>query len=158
MKKHVVGLGLLIGAVIPVAAPFAPPLIMSTGALHTSPAHAATPLPAPLQGKPVVVEIVASWCSACQTIKPVMQTLRQQEGDAVHWVRFDVTNPASTQQAADRAEHLGLGPLFKRHRSQTSQVSVINPETGQAVKTFRAQPNLDSYLKAIATTRSMIGS
>ena len=155
MKNRVVGLSLL-AAVIPVTVAVAPPLILSTGSVLTSPAHAATPLAASLQGKPVLVEIYASWCGACQTIKPVMHTLRQQEGDSVHWIRFDVSNAASTKQASARAESLGLGPFFKNHRSQTSLVSIINPETGTSIETLRAQPNLSSYRQAIETTRSMI--
>ena len=42
-----------------------------------------------------------------------MQTLRKQEGDSVHWVRFDVSNAASTKQSSARAEKLGLGLFFK---------------------------------------------
>ena len=85
-----------------------------------------------------------------------MQTLRKQEGDSVHWVRFDVSNAASTKQSSARAEKVGLGLFFKKHRSQTSLVSIINPETGTSIRTFRAQPNLNSYRQAIETTRSMI--
>lgn len=120
------------------------------------PALAATPLAPSLQGKPVFVEIYASWCPACQTIKPAVQTLRKQEGNNVHWVRFDVSNSASTKRSAARAQELGLADFFNKHRSQTSLVSIFNPETGVSVSTFRAQPELDPYLRAINTTRSMI--
>ena len=120
------------------------------------PALAATPLAPSLQGKPVFVEIYASWCPACQTIKPAVQTLRKQEGNNVHWVRFDVSNSASTKRSAARAQELGLADFFNKHRSQTSLVSIFNPETGVSVSTFRAQPELDPYLRAINTTRSTI--
>ena len=142
---------------MPLATAVAPLSNMPAGAMLSTPAHAASPLAASLQGKPVVVEIYASWCSACQAIKPVMKTLRQKEGDSVHWVRFDVTNAAAAQQSAVRANSLGLGPFFNTNRSQTSLVSIINPQMGEAIKTFRAQPDLDAYLQAIDTTRSMIG-
>ena len=104
-----------------------------------------------------MVEVYATWCSACQKIKPVMNSLRQQEGNSVHWVRFDVSNSTAAQTSAARAEKLGLGQFFMRNRSQTSLVSIFNPETGEAVKTFRAQTKLDPYLQAIKKTRFMLG-
>ena len=85
-----------------------------------------------------------------------MQTLRKQEGNNVHWVRLDVSNTASAKRSAARAQELGLADFFNKHRSQTSLVSILNPETGVSVSTFRAQPELDPYLRAINTTRSMI--
>ena len=141
---------------VPVAAALAPlpetPLAFSL----TKPAIAASPLSKSLQGKPVLVEIYASWCSACQNIKPVMNSLRQKEGNSVHWVRFDVSNSTAAKRSAARAEELGLGQFFKSNRSQTSLVSIFNPETGSAVSTFRAQTEIDPYLQAIKTTRTML--
>lgn len=104
----------------------------------------------------MLVEVYATWCSACQNIKPVMNSLRQKEGNSVHWVRFDVSNPTAAKQSATRAEKLGLSQFFKSNRSQTSLVSIFNPETGAAVNTFRAQTKIDPYLKAIKTTRAML--
>ena len=95
--------------------------------LAAAPANAASPLAPSLQGKPVVVEIYASWCSACQSIKPVLETLRKKEGTAMHWIRFDVSNTASAKSSAAQAKKLGLAEFFKRNRGQTSLVSIINP-------------------------------
>lgn len=103
-----------------------------------------------------MVEIYASWCPACQSIKPVLETLRKKEGSAIHWIQFDVSNTASAKSSAAQAKKLGLAKFFKRNRSQTSLVSIINPETGTVVNTFRAQPKPDPYLKAIQTTRSLL--
>lgn len=103
-----------------------------------------------------MVEIYASWCPACQAIKPALESLRRKEGNAMHWIRFDVSNSASAKSSASQAKQLGLEEFFKRNRSQTSLVGIINPETGSVVSTFRAQPKLDPYLKAIQTTRAML--
>lgn len=156
LKQHALLSTLLGAALVPIAAALAPlpetPLAFSL----TKPAIAASPLSKSLQGKPVLVEVYATWCSACQNIKPVMNSLRQKEGNSVHWVRFDVSNPTAAKQSATRAEKLGLSQFFKSNRSQTSLVSIFNPETGAAVNTFRAQTKIDPYLKAIKTTRAML--
>ena len=156
LKQPVLFVTLFAGAVVPLAAALTPLSDIPVVSIATRPAHAASPLAPSLQGKPVFVEIYASWCSACQTIKPVVKTLRLKEGNAVHWVRFDVSNPSAAQQSSARAKQLGLTEFFRKHRTQTSLVSIFNPETGVAVSTLRAQPELDPYLQAINTTRSMI--
>lgn len=156
MRQRVLAISLLVGGFVPLFAALAPQSVVPLASIVVNPAHAASPLAPSLQGKPVFVEIYASWCPACQTIKPAVQTLRKQEGNNVHWVRFDVSNTASAKKSAARAQELGLADFFNKHRSQTSLVSIFNPETGVSVSTFRAQPELDPYLRAINTTRSMI--
>lgn len=156
MPNSALILGLIVGAGGPLTASLAPASAPLMAPLAAAPANAASPLAPSLQGKPVVVEIYASWCSACQSIKPVLETLRKKEGSAIHWIQFDVSNTASAKSSAAQAKKLGLAEFFKRNRSQTSLVSIINPETGTVVNTFRAQPKLDPYLKAIQTTRSLL--
>ena len=157
MKHRAVALGVLIGELMPLTEAIAPLSNEPTAAMLSTPAQAGYALATSLQGKPVVVQIYSQWCSSRQALKPVLKTLRQKEGNSVHWVQFDVTDSAAARQSAVRAEALGLGPYFNANRNQTSLVSIINPQKGQAIKTFRAQPNLDSYLLAIDKTWSMIG-
>ena len=122
----------------------------------TQAALASSPLAPSLQGKPVLVVIYASWCTTCRKMKPVLKTIRQQEGNDVHWVQFDVSTSAASKRSAARAKELGLGQFFKSHRSQTSLVSILNPATGASIRTFRAQTEIDPYVSAIRTTRSLI--
>ena len=157
LKQRALAITLLGAAFVPIAATLAPLPETPVALSLLKPAKAASPLATSLQGKPVMVEVYATWCSACQKIKPVMNSLRQQEGNSVHWVSFDVSNTTAAQTSAARAEKLGLGQFFMRNRSQTSLVSIFNPETGEAVKTFRAQTKLVPYLQAINKTRFMLG-
>jgi len=148
---------LLGGALLPLSATFqVPKALLPSAVLGVAPAHAATPLAPSLQGKPVLVEIYASWCPACQQVQPVLESVRDREGDAIHLVQFDVSTPASARRSAARADELGLGAFYRSHRSQTSLVGILDPGTGASVATFRAQTALSPYLTAIDKTRSLI--
>lgn len=42
-----------------------------------------------LQGKPVVVDLYASWCPACRAIEPTLRSLRRQQAGKATFVTFD---------------------------------------------------------------------
>ncbi|MEA5442149.1 thioredoxin family protein [Cyanobium gracile] len=109
-----------------------------------------------LQGKPVVVDIYASWCSKCQTIAPTLRSLQQQKAGKATFLKFDVSDAAQLKKSRERARALGLGPFLEANRSQTSLVAVINPATGAAVQTFRASTDERAYSAAIKRTQSLL--
>ncbi len=109
-----------------------------------------------LQGKPVVVDIYASWCSKCQTIDPTLSSLRQQKAGKATFLKFDVSNASQLKKSRETARALGLGPFLEANRSQTSLVAVINPATGATVQTFRASTDERAYIAAIKKAQSMI--
>jgi thiol-disulfide isomerase/thioredoxin len=119
-------------------------------------ATTARPLAPSLQGKPVVVDIYASWCPACRAIAPTLATLKKQEGAGAHFIRFDVSDAGRLKEARQRARALGLEGFLEAHRSQTALVAVINPATGAAVKTLRASTAAAAYREAIAQTRAQL--
>ena len=43
-----------------------------------------------LQGKPVVVDIYATWCAGCKNIAPTLSQIKQQYKNTAHFVVFDV--------------------------------------------------------------------
>lgn len=120
-------------------------------------AQAASPLSESLRDKPVVVEIYASWCGACKKVQPVLKQVQAREGDRIHLIKFDVSNSAAAKRSAKQAEKLGLGMFFSSHRTQTSLVAIFNPNTGEQVKTFRAQTSVAPYIDAISMIRDRVG-
>jgi thiol-disulfide isomerase/thioredoxin len=102
-----------------------------------------------LQGKPVVVDIYASWCSACRNIAPTLTQLRQQYAGKVHFIVFDVSDRTTASQAEARARQLGLGQFFAAHKSQTGLVAIIDPATGNLLAQHRNNTNLTDYTSVL---------
>ncbi|WP_411871183.1 thioredoxin domain-containing protein [Vulcanococcus limneticus] len=125
----------------------------SPGWVAQKPAGALAPS---LQGKPVVVDIYASWCSACRTIEPTLRSLRQAKAGKATFVTFDVSDAATLKAAQEKARALGLGPFFEANRSQTSLVAVLDPASGTPVQTFRASTDAGAYAAAISKVQAMI--
>ena len=109
-----------------------------------------------LQGRPVVVDIYASWCPACRTIAPTLRSLRQGKAGKATFVTFDVSDAAALKASRERARALGLGSFLEANRSQTSLVAVIEPATGTTVQTFRASTDAGAYAAAISRAQAMI--
>lgn len=107
------------------------------------------PLAKQLQGKPVVVDIYASWCSACKNIAPTLSQLKQEYGGKVHFVVLDVSDRAKATQAANRARELGLGQFFAANKSQTGMVAIIDPATGNVLTQHRNNANKSAYTSVL---------
>jgi thiol-disulfide isomerase/thioredoxin len=102
-----------------------------------------------LQGKPVLVDVYASWCGGCQAIKPTLSTLQKQYAGKVNFVVFDVTNKATTMASQEKAQRLGLGAFLAENKSKTATVAIINPANGQVLKLYQANPSLQDYTAVI---------
>ncbi|MDX2098565.1 MAG: thioredoxin family protein [Leptolyngbyaceae cyanobacterium bins.59] len=105
----------------------------------------AKPLAKQLQGKPVVVDIYASWCPKCQNIAPTLSRLKQQYQGKAHFVVFDVSDRTTTQAAEMKAKELGLSEFLAANKSQTSLVAIIDPSNGRVLRQFRNNSNQGDY-------------
>jgi thiol-disulfide isomerase/thioredoxin len=111
----------------------------------------AKPLAKQLQGKPVVVDIYATWCPGCKNIAPTLSSLKQQYQGKAHFVVFDVTDRTTTQMAEEKAKQLGLSEFLMANKTQTSMVAIIDPATGKVLKQFRNNPNKGDYVSVLDT-------
>jgi thiol-disulfide isomerase/thioredoxin len=98
-----------------------------------------------LQGKPVVVDIYASWCPACRNIAPVLSQLKQKYKNKVNFVVLDVRDRESVSASNRMAKKLGLTQFFNAHKAQTSTVAIMDPATGKILKQFRNNADLAEY-------------
>jgi thiol-disulfide isomerase/thioredoxin len=105
----------------------------------------ATALAKELQGKPVVVDIYASWCGNCRNIAPTLSQLKQQYGKKANFVVLDVTDRQTTMVAKETAARLGLSNFFDANKTKTSTVAIIDPATGNIAKMFQNNADLVSY-------------
>jgi thiol-disulfide isomerase/thioredoxin len=120
-------------------------------------AKADTALAKQLQGKPVVVEIYASWCPGCKNIAPTLSQLEQQYGSKMSLVVFDVSDSKTTQASIKKATKLGLTNFFNTNKSKTSTVAIIDPASGKVVKQFQNNPELADYTAALDLSIAKMG-
>ena len=109
------------------------------------------PLAQQLQGKPVLVDIYASWCPACKNIAPTLSQLEQQYAGKVEFVVLDVSDKATTAQAEAKAKELGLSDFLDANKAQTGTVTIVNPATGQILAQHRNNANLADYTTVLDT-------
>jgi thiol-disulfide isomerase/thioredoxin len=102
-----------------------------------------------LQGKPVVVDIYASWCSKCKNIAPTLSQLKQQYQGKAHFIVFDVTNKTKVRESEVRAKKLGLGDFLAKNKSQTGSVTIISPSNGKILGEYRNNTNLSDYTSVL---------
>lgn len=104
-----------------------------------------TALAKKLQGKPVVVDIYATWCPGCKNIAPTLSQLKQQYGTKASFVVLDVTNAKTSKAAMKTANELGLGGFLKANKAKTSTVAIIDPATGKIIKQFQNNADIAEY-------------
>jgi len=102
-----------------------------------------------LQGKPVVVDIHASWCSACKNIAPTLSQLKQQYAGKVHFVVLDVSDRSTTAQSEAIARELGLSAFFDANKTQTGSLTIVDPSTGKILSQQRNNANKATYTKVL---------
>lgn len=98
-----------------------------------------------LQGKPVVVDIYASWCPACKNIAPTVSKIKQQYGTKITFVTLDVSDRASSAKAEAKAKQLGLSKFFAANKTQTGSLTIVDPATGNILGQERNNPELTAY-------------
>jgi thiol-disulfide isomerase/thioredoxin len=98
-----------------------------------------------LQGKPVVVDIYASWCPACKNIAPTVSKIKQQYGNKITFVTLDVSDKASAAKAEAKAKQLGLGKFFAANKTQTGSLTIVDPATGNILGQERNNAELTAY-------------
>jgi len=107
------------------------------------------PLAKKLQGKPVVVDIYASWCPACKNIAPTLSQLEKEYAGKVHFVVLDVSDKASTAKSEAIARELGLSDFFAANKTQTGSLTIVDPSTGKILSQQRNNPNKSTYTKVL---------
>jgi len=101
--------------------------------------------------KPRVVIIRADWCSACQQLEPTMMGLMQEYGNKLDFVMLDVTNEATTAQAAAKAKSLGLSSYFEANKKNTSTVAIFKGKKPvfKTMKNFNKADYVAAFNKAL---------
>jgi thiol-disulfide isomerase/thioredoxin len=109
------------------------------------------PLAKSLQGKPVIVDVYASWCPGCKNIAPTLSQLKQEYAGKANFVVLDVSDRAKLKQTEAMAKKLGLGKFLAANKSSTSTVAIVDPATGNILTMFKNNANKSDYSSVIDT-------
>jgi thiol-disulfide isomerase/thioredoxin len=107
------------------------------------------PLTKQLQGKPVVVDIYASWCPACKNIAPTVSQIKQQYAGKINFITLDVSSKDSSTKAEAIAKQLGLSKLFAANKTKTGTLLIIDPATENILTQQQNNPDLNAYSKVL---------
>ncbi|WP_103669434.1 thioredoxin family protein [Pseudanabaena sp. BC1403] len=118
-------------------------------AAYAQSASVGGPLAKKLHGKPVVVDIYASWCPACQNIAPTLSQLKRDYAGKVHFVVLDVSDRSSTARSEAIAKELGLSAFFAANKTQTGSLTIVDPSTGKVLSQHRNNANKATYTKVL---------
>jgi thiol-disulfide isomerase/thioredoxin len=149
-KLTTVFLGLILGniAMLELAAQAAitqSPTVTKTSQTIAQNGNVGGALAKKLQGKPVVVEIYASWCPACKNVAPTISQLRREYSGKANFVVFDVSDRNKTAKSQSLAQQLGLAQFLAQNASQTGLVAIIDPATGNILTQYRNNANKSDY-------------
>jgi thiol-disulfide isomerase/thioredoxin len=107
------------------------------------------PLSQALRGKPVVVDVFATWCPACKNIAPTLSQLEQQYDGKVTFVVLDVSDKSTTAKAEAKAKELGLSQFLAANKTQTGSLTIVDPATGKILAQYRNNPKKEDYTKIL---------
>ncbi len=132
-----------------VANPFSAPSSPAAEAKPSLAARQAGSLATELQGKPVVVDIYASWCPACKNVAPTLEKLNKEYAGKANFVVLDVTDKAAITKSTAKAKELGLDKFLAKNQSQTGLIAVMDPATGKILTEERDEPDIATYKKPL---------
>jgi len=87
----------------------------------------------------IAVKMDADWCGKCKVMNPKLDALMPEfKDEPVLFVKFNMTDEFTTQQAGFLADRLNLKSLFNEHKGQTGYVVLIDAKSGEPLKTLQS--------------------
>jgi thiol-disulfide isomerase/thioredoxin len=102
-------------------------------------------LAAELQGKPVVVDVYASWCPSCKIVAPVLEKLKKEYAGKANFVVLDVTDQAAVKKSTEIAKNMGLEKFFEARKSDTGMIAIIDPSNAKILVDNQNNTDMAAY-------------
>lgn len=94
--------------------------------------------------KILAVEFYADWCAVCKVLMPRMAEAKNDlQGKSVLFVRFDMTNDFTKEQASYLAGFSGLQDVYRRGRGKTGMVALVDAKTKNVLGVISQKKSLD---------------
>jgi thiol-disulfide isomerase/thioredoxin len=94
--------------------------------------------------KVIAVEFYADWCASCKVLMPKIDELRKDfKNRPVLFVRFDMTNDFTKQQASQMAAFAGLQDVYRRGGGKTGMVALVDAKTKNVIVIFGQKKTTD---------------
>jgi thiol-disulfide isomerase/thioredoxin len=102
-------------------------------------------LAAELQGKPVVVDVYASWCPSCKIVAPILEKLKKEYAGKANFVVLDVTDQAAIKKSTEIAKNLGLEKFFEARKSDTGMIAIMDPSNAKILVDNQNNTDMAAY-------------
>ncbi len=96
------------------------------------------------------VKMDAEWCGKCKVMNPKLDNIMPEFKDEdILFVKFNMTNDFTTQQAGKLAERMNLPSLFEENRGSTGYMVLVNAETGEVLHTLQSDQSEEDLIRDI---------
>ena len=93
---------------------------------------------------PLFVTITSQSCFTCQTLKPIVEELKNEFDGRVNFVTLDVSSKSSLEEAKEIVSDLQITSFFNENKSSLPSVGIFCPG-GKLEKNFTAEIDIKVY-------------
>jgi thiol-disulfide isomerase/thioredoxin len=98
----------------------------------------------------IAVKMDAEWCGKCRVMNPKLESIMPTfKDESVLFVKLNMTDEFTTQQAGFLADRLQLTSLFNEHKGRTGYMVLVNAKTGEVLKTLQSTLSEDELVAEI---------
>lgn len=97
-----------------------------------------------------VLKFHADWCPKCKSLNPVYNAAVKEFGEKpVGFVKLDVTDKKTTEQAEESMEKLGLSDIWDKNKGRNGFIMIVDAESKKSVKVLKTGTTKKQAIEAI---------
>jgi len=105
------------------------------------------------------VKMDADWCGKCKVMNPKLDSIMPEfKDDDILFVKFNMTDEFTTQQAGKLAERMNLLTLFEENKGSTGYMVLVNADTGEVLHTLQSDQSEEELIRDIRDTLESVQS
>jgi len=105
------------------------------------------------------VKMDAEWCGKCKVMNPKLDNVMPEfKGDDILFVKFNMTDEFTTEQAGKLADRMNLSSLFEENKGSTGYMVLVNANTGEVLHTLQSDQSEEELILDIRSTLDSVQS